>query len=126
MGETNDCTVKALSVVAGIPYDQAHRELKALGRRSGKGFSMSRFLYAVRKHKETRRLNQREFMAQHYEHAHVGQSVTPSHPVRFAAYWPKGTFIMETRGHVLAVKDGEVCDWSEGRALRCLNLYQVL
>lgn len=39
--ENNDCTVRSLSIMLEIPYDDAHAFMKAKGRKHGKGFASS-------------------------------------------------------------------------------------
>lgn len=46
---------------------------------------------------------------------------------RFNKVWKDGkTYIMWVPRHVAAVIDGTVVDWSRGKALRCLWLYEVV
>jgi hypothetical protein len=38
--ETHDCTVRALKVVTGVPYSDAHAKMETLGRESRKGMNV--------------------------------------------------------------------------------------
>ena len=42
--ETNDCTVRALKVAAGVPYADAHSLCSSLGRRPRKGMTRCQLL----------------------------------------------------------------------------------
>ena len=47
MDEINDCSVKAIAVAAGVPYDKAHRACRMLGRVKGKGIQYFTILKAL-------------------------------------------------------------------------------
>ena len=53
------------------------------------------------------------------------KTVTSHHPERFRKVWPTGRFLMSNGAHILAVVDGENCDWSKGRSLRCRRIHLV-
>ena len=36
-----------------------------------------------------------------------------------------GAYMVFIRGHVLTIRNGEVCDWTEGRAHRVVNVYKI-
>src|SRR5690349_16641137 len=91
MGETNDCTVKAIALVTGIDYQTVQMTLELCGRKNRHGasediqahclkllgFTWTRWSYA--KHRE---------MIASYPKAHRRlQSITTHHPRRFAAQW---------------------------------------
>ena len=108
--EDRDCSVKAVAIVCNASYEEAHAALKKAGRKNRKGANMPMIVAAIRslgayiefegleadKHKGT---NQRKC------------------PVsRIASRLPKkGRFLALTCNHIVAVVDGEVLDWTEGR-----------
>lgn len=113
--ENKDCTVKAWAVVAGLSYEDAHNDLAEHGRKHGRPFHMRRSL--------DRLLRRRDL---------VGYDVT--------VYWRKqgvktvttatklhnkGTYLVFTRGHVLAVKGGEIHDWTVGTKRQVRQIIQV-
>lgn len=104
--QSNDCTVRALAIAAGVPYDSAYDLLKKLGRKSGVGFRLGDWLIdqswatklpfpAV---KGQRRMN----------------------PDSFAQTFPGGVFICKTAKHVYCVLDGVVQDTVENDPMRCI------
>jgi len=98
--QSNDCTVRAFAIAEDLPYDEAYDALAHAGRKSWKGFSMSRWLDhqpgyvrlpfpAV---KGERRMN----------------------PTTFCRQFPSGRYICKTAKHVFAVVDGVLNDdWAQ-------------
>lgn len=126
-GEKNDCTVRAISLAAGISYAEAHALLAAEGRKQGHGVHFKSMFIPMlaRLGFHAQRVNLHEIIAT-YPGVHSGlKNVTTHHPARFAKVWPKGTFIMFTARHVLAIKDGVNHDWTKGRAIRCESLWRI-
>lgn len=127
--ETQDCSVIALAAACGVTYDQAHKALADNGRRNGKGANLLQIGGALKalgfKRKE---LVSADFI-KHYPgvHATALKNVTTHHPDRFPGAWKDGkTYLMITTGHILAVVDGENCDWTRGRALRATGIWEVI
>lgn len=120
LGERNDCTVIACAVTCSVPYATAHDALENAGRLTGRGAPLA---------------------VQHRAFAALGFRIVPVNDARFENGWarlyhgkgrlsrsttrtigrryPRGTFLAYTRrlGHVAALVDGEVHDWTAGR--RC-------
>lgn len=126
--ENKDCTVKALALVCGISYNKAHATLKRLGRKDGNGIPMRRVLNkALAEHGfKCSQVSMRGMIAQ-YPGCHKNlQSVTTHHPARFPKVWKDGrNYLFFVSGHVAAVLDGRTHDWSEGRAKRCEDIYEI-
>ncbi len=102
-GEKNDCAVKAVAIVANADYDEVHAIMAELGRKDGKGTPFEIIWETLR------RLG---VWVGPKDHAAVRYAKT----VRYLpAALPKGRWLVYTRGHILAVVDGEVKDWTEGR-----------
>lgn len=97
--ERADCTVIALSIGLGIPYDVAYRMLEAAGRRPNHGFGLSAWL---------RGKSQIGDMLCGYKVTSVHVPWLTLTQVRHD--FPKGRFIVRKRGHVFAMLDGVVLD----------------
>lgn len=101
MKETNDCTVKAFSVVFNTTYEKAHAHLKNYcGRQHRRGLrsidvlppSLKKTKYKVGPYSRTNRITLKNFIEKHNE----------------------GRFYVCVRGHALAVVDGVIYDYKEG------------
>ena len=114
MGETNDCTVKALAITAGISYEDAHALMASVGRKTGKGANGEMILKALSKTLNVT-LTPKNVKTCKGEY---GKRLTPN---VFARMHPKGKFYCITRNHALAIVDGKVEDWTAGRKhqIRC-------
>lgn len=95
--EENDCAVVAFSLVLDIPYPDAYKKLEAAGRESNNGFFIVEFMehcmfkgYTV----ETIKYDKDDRPTQ--------QVFTESHPT--------GSWIVYTKGHIVAVVDGVLYD----------------
>ena len=55
------------------------------------------------------------------------QYITTHHPKRFARSWAKAprNLLFRIKGHVLAVKDHQVHDWTEGRSFEVKQIVEV-
>lgn len=126
--ESNDCTVIAMAMVTGKPYDECHRLLKEAGRQDGKGFN-SHIMMSVIKGCgfELKRIPCLDQIAK-YPGRHANKSfITSHHPARFNSVWKDGkTYLGFTINHVLAIIDGDVHDWSTDKSLQIRWLYEVV
>lgn len=109
--EKNDCTVIAVSIVTGRPYDEVHAALARHGREPGKGTNSSVYLAVIR-----------EFgcsvIPERHEHCKTVKTAE--------RYLPRhGTFLVRTRGHVLAVRDGKVHDHSRGSCRKVIDILRI-
>ena len=111
-GEDQDCTVVALSIAAGIPYNVAHDILRAAGRERCRGFRLVGWLRC--QYRDGRSV--------------CGYKVTPVNAGRKTLAqvrrdFPKGRFILRKRGHVFAMIDNEVMDYGTGNRTRITDLF---
>lgn len=115
MGEWSDCTVKAIAIACDKPYRMVHAMLKEEGRKDRRGcFQPEQFRTINRLgYKLTRVEGEAPFR--------FGGTVTTL-PKRLPS---KGNYIAYVRGHIIAVKDGKIEDWTEGRRHRILEVYKV-
>lgn len=128
LNENKDCTVKALALVCNISYKDAHATMKRLGRKDGRGIPMRRVLKeALAAHGFKSRLVPSYDMIKQYPGCHKNlQSVTTHHPARFPKVWKDGrNYLFFVARHVAAVIDGRTHDWTEGRAKRCEDIYEI-
>jgi hypothetical protein len=126
--ETNDCTVKALAIVSGKTYDEAHRALAAAGRKPREGAYFSEQVKALLALGKTLKpVNKHEILATFPKNrkGKTRTNMTTHHPRRFNKLWPKGTFLLYTDRHVSAVVDGVMHDWAANTSRRVLCMYEV-
>jgi hypothetical protein len=130
MGDTNFCTVTAVSAATGVAFDTVHALFAAEGRAHRKGVSffvqervLARLGYKMVRQPIAELVAAYPKKAREYFTTH---GVTTHHPARFNKHWPAGTFFLYSRGHVSCVVDGVLHDWAVGRALRCgHNVYRI-
>lgn len=108
--QRNDCTVRALTLVAEIPYDEAYDYLAKRGRKCSRGtffpkrrgddsaFGLAFIWQSFPAEKGKRRMNIGDFCEAH----------------------PTGTYIARTAKHVFAVIDGVVYDAHRQAPYRCV------
>lgn len=112
--QTNDCSVRALALAAGITYDEAYDFLAAKGRQSGRGFNLRRTLNA---HAMTH-----EPLLGHriIKHSFPAVSGFPRMKVgTFCMEYTNGRFITNQAKHMAAVIDGYLHD-EEWNCFRCV------
>ena len=131
-GEKNDCAVKAVAVVCGVSYEEAHAVLKAKGRKEGQGTAIVTIREAVKAFGKTPRSwghGEVQDMISRYPGVHKNlKKITTHHPVRFKKVWSEeitDPVLIFTNNHVAAYRDGQLHDWSIGRALRALNVWSI-
>lgn len=112
LGERNDCTVKAIAIAGDLSYHQTHEMLSRKGRRRGHGCVTVQWEAAMRdlglEWTETSRPRKPN-----------GQGYTMK---TIARAFPRGRHIVRVRGHVAALVDGKVEDWTEGRQHRVVRV----
>lgn len=104
--QKNDCTVRALAIARGLPYDMAYDLIKDAGRTCSRGFHFPKWMSSQpwgRKIsfpavKGQRRMN----------------------PSSFVVSFPKGRYICQVAKHVFSVVDGVVQDTFENAPDRCI------
>lgn len=110
-GERNDCAVKALAIATGTEYNTVHALLAAKGRRKG-GRTRHTWIYETLEELGFEKLD----ITRHLQ----GRTVRT-----VQRELVEGTFLALVSGHILAIKDGKVEDWTEGRQHRIRNVYAV-
>ena len=113
-GEHNDCTVKALTAATGLTYADCHAALAAQGRKKGHGCNW----YSVGP-KAAKALGFDLKLIP--DHQYSAKTMATVERDRF---FRRGSYVAQVRGHVAAVVDGQVIDWTAGRRHRIKYIYQ--
>lgn len=112
--DTNDCTVKALALLADISYEEAHKACEKIGGRTlGDGLTI----------KQLRKVFHEFGLSLHVEH--VGARTVKKLIVTGQVESDKRYLVGSTR-HVSAVVDGKVEDWAANRKKFIDCVYQVI
>lgn len=128
-GEDNDCAVKAVALVTGSSYAVAHFTLKKLGRANKSPTHNTLIPQALAiLGKTLRPVKVVEEIVHQYPGVHQNKLQATTHqPARFPKVWKNGkTYLAYTKGHVLAIVDGQVHDWTSTKSLRIIRLMEVL
>ena len=112
--ETRDCSVKAVAIATGTEYSIVHALYKKHGRRKGCG------TYRPQQEAVLKDLG---FKMVDYTHqfkartvVSLGREITNR----------RGNFIVYVSGHMFAVKEGSIEDWTEGRRHRIRSVELVV
>lgn len=111
--ETKDCAVKAVAAVTGLAYLVVHSAMCRHGRRP-KSCTPNRITYEVLKH-----LGFKNKDVTRYYKSKTVRTLEREMKHR------RGTYLVWTKGHILAVVKGKVCDWTEGRLHRVIRIERV-
>lgn len=110
--EKNDCAVKAVAIVTNMPYPDIHERMAANGRVPRKGTPMSVTLATLKG------------LNVWAERVPVPIGMTTVNRIG-TRYLRKGRYLVRTSRHILAVVNGEVMDWTDGRRHRPLEVYKI-
>ena len=109
-GDDNNCSVVSLAVACKVSYGKAFNVYKKLGRKTGKGTYKEIQMQAFRE------------LGYKLERVHCKAKTVKTLP----NHLPKqGQFIAYVRGHVLAIDDGIVKDWTDGCRHRIKEVFRV-
>jgi len=151
-GETNDCVVMSIALATNTAYEAVLQLCEQYGRKPGRGTNMRRVARPALAHLGFKVIewryrsrvvnaptgnfsdlpNDLNTIIRSYpgRHGEVLKSITSHHPKRFQKQWSEfgagRKFIAVTRSHALAIIDGEVHDWSVGRALRVNYMWEIV
>jgi hypothetical protein len=127
-GETNDCTVRALAAASGASYEEAHAALAKHGRPYRKGPTATWIYSHGRRYIDCPALRKAAL--------DLGCSWKVLEPTEYKAktmttaardrHLASGRFICMVRGHVAALVDGEVIDWTAGRRHQIKEVYKLV
>lgn len=110
MNEDRDCAVKATALVTDVSYEVAHAALKAQGRKNRCGTYPVQYRSAI--------------AAMGFEVRKVEFKRCTVRTI--GAQLRRGKFLVRVNRHVLAVVDGKVMDWTDGRLHRVKDVYEVV
>ncbi len=115
LGERQDCSIKAIALVTSLPYRTVHAEFAKAGRKKGTGTyrSMQRRVLMNLGFKAIVDTNPRQPNGSRY---------TPKTIHRFCN---TGAWLAYKRGHVFAIVDGEVIDWTAGRKHHITEAWRI-
>ena len=106
--EENDCTVQCLRHALNISYDTAWRFCAAHGRVAREGFAIRRLIFPA--------LNLVNLTP-----AFSGKTLNQAMPILSLG----GTYIIETKGHVFTVKDGQLMNYEAINYRDILGVWKV-
>ncbi len=109
--DNNFCTVVALAVTCQQSFGKAYHTMKRLGRKDGKGA----ILPVTHKAIEILGYKAEQIDGLYGKQVKSLPKLLPRN----------GMFMVHVKGHVLAVRNGEVVDWTEGRAHRIIRVYKI-
>ena len=113
-GETNDCSVKAVSIVCNVPYHVAHKALALQGRVNRRGAGSWQIEKAI------------ETLGFKVVQINNVKAATCATLARDPAVY-KGFFFAYVRRHILAVVDGKIEDWTATNCRRRLEgVYKIV
>jgi len=111
-GEKNDCTVKALALSTKLSYEDAHELLRLRGRKNGRGCHS--YVWGPAFNDAGYTLVPVFIKAKTV----MGIEKDPN-------FKKSNNYVVLVRGHILAVRDKKVLDWTNGRRHRILAVYKV-
>jgi hypothetical protein len=129
LGENDDCSVKAMSILLDIPYNDAHRVFAEHGRKDRKGTptAVTRKAYDALGFTLTS-VSLRDILDSYPSPHHLMKNVTSHQPRRFPEQWERfseGRYLLHTRTHALPMRNGIVHCWSTNSALRVTDMWKV-
>ena len=111
LNETNDCSVKAVSIACDVPYFVAHKALKLQGRRNRKGSLIPQI--------------RRAFESLGFKTVQVKHKAATVSTLANDSTVQQGFYVAVVSRHILAVVNGKIEDWSEGSRRRIESVYRV-
>lgn len=115
MGETNDCTVRALAVALDGDYTQAHSAMAGNGRKKGQGAHWTIWKQAFK---------DCGFALDDVTNNFDGATIrTVERELR--ARGDRRKYMFSVRGHVAAWDGTETIDWAKGRLHRIKTIYHI-
>lgn len=113
--ETNDCTVRALSLATGSGYKAAHAFLAANGRRKGRGCYFEQIVYR----------NNFTVLGCKLEHTYLVKSRGLNMALTRNPCLRRGTWILQMKGHVATLKAGKLMDSFDSSRKEIRGAYRV-
>ena len=112
--ETADCGVISMSIATGKSYEECHKAFKKAGRKDRRGVNLQ-MIEDV--------LSEFGFSNKHKACLlEFGKRITVN---QAGKYLKDGNYIAVTRNHALAIVNGVVHDWTEGRRHQVKFFYKI-
>jgi len=112
LNESNDCSVKAVTIVSGIHYSCVHAMFARFGRKHRKRTCIIT---------TARVLRELEIFVVDVTANFKAKTIRT-----LARELPEsGRFLIWTRGHLLAYRNGKICDHTEGKTHRIIKIMKV-
>ena len=103
--EHNDCSVKALAVATGEPYDMCLKALESVGRKPRGGASLSQILLAA--------INMGYGVREDVDFMWARTMISAEHELRLRKRGRK--YMMYVNNHIVGFNGESVVDWTRGR-----------
>ena len=153
--DDNCCTVVASSIAFNVPFADMQKEYFRLGRKRYRGFHFSKHIFKLAKkynfkiskftkftkscdyNEYTGRVKNRKYYwkMEYQNNKKISNNfddmpLVDDLPSNLTAnncteYLDLGNYILGCSGHVLALKNGIVEDWTDGRKNRITNIYKI-
>ena len=124
VGETNDCSVVAFSIAFEISYKTSHAMHAKYGRKPRCGTSYKTHVLCVNEMELQGYTTEEIIPRKVYER--YGKVIQGKYSLKsIGAAYPEGRYLVKVRGHILAMVDGVIEDWSEGRKLQVKTIIKV-
>lgn len=114
MGETNDCSVKALSIVTQTDYRKVHAMLAERGRKKGKGSYIYQYMPLL------------DSLGYDYFDIQVESRTVKTVELELSRKYPGTKALVWVRGHIAAFNGRNIDDWSAGRQHRVQKVVLVV
>ena len=129
-GDSNACFPIAIALLTDIDIATVRAAFETAGRKSGQGTPWGIAREATKAlGYDLKRLPIRwrlDMIESYPGIAKTLQNITTRHTVRYPQAWAGVNVLLHVNGHVAAVKDGRILDWSANRALRVIEAYEVV
>ena len=125
INEHNDCAVIAVAAATGTPYETVHDLMKKFGRRT-RGRTKFNIIEKTLSYLGFKIRKANIFsLIQTYDPGY--KNITMNHFAMYPSIYSGYTWLafVSGGGHVAAVVNGKVEDWSDGRKMRVAYLYSV-
>jgi len=129
-GDENACFPAAIALLTGLELPVVLQAFSEAGRKTGQAtpWGIAREAVKALGYKMVRKdYIWTRSIIESYPGVHKTlQNITTRHPVRFAKQWEGQTCLLHVDGHVAAVVDGRILDWSANRAKRVIAAYDIV
>lgn len=109
--ENNDCTVRAVAIVTGLPYDQVHAAFSQAGRKHRRGCRRS--------------VTEQACKSLGYAMKSVAHESRTAVTIEREKRLQTGRYIIGMTAHLAGMIDGKLIDWTAGRRKRVNGVYSL-